>query len=118
MVPHKFLGSENNRTIDKENITLMRYYNGIWEELPTTYLGEDDTYAKYQAIATGTSTFAIVGGEIVGSPDREEPEEGMPWFIIIGALVAGMVLLIVFLFKAGYLYFEPKDKNKGKDKHR
>ena len=57
--------TENNRTIDKENITLMRYHDGAWEKLITEYLEEDSTYAYYRATSTGASTFAIVGGEIV-----------------------------------------------------
>jgi len=107
--------TDNN--MDKEKVTLMRYHDGAWEELTTEYLEEDEIYAYYKATSTGTSTFAIVGGEIVGPPE-EEPEEGLPWFIIIGAVVTGMILLIVFFFKAGYLYFEPKDKFKKKNKHR
>ena len=113
-VPLDWLTTNN---IDKEKVTLMRYHDGAWEELTTEYLEEDITYAYYKATSTGTSTFAIVGGELVGSPETE-PEEGLPWFIIIGAVVAGMILLIVFFFKAGYLYFESKDKSKGKNKHR
>ena len=47
-------------------------------------------------------------------PPDEDTEDEMPWFIIIGAVIAGMVILILFLFKAGYLYFEPKDKKRWK----
>lgn len=34
---------------------------------------------------------------------NDEDEEGLPWFIIIIAVMVGMVLLIVILFKAWYL---------------
>ena len=34
--------TENN--IDKENVTLTRYNDGIWEKLSTTYISEDDIY--------------------------------------------------------------------------
>jgi len=97
--------------INKKNVMLMRYHSNAWQMLTTNYLSEDNTYVYYEAITSGMSTFAIVGGEIteISGPDDEESEEGLPWFIIIGTVIAGMVLLLVFLFKAGYLYFEPKE---------
>ena len=103
--------TENNKNIDKNNVKLLRYHEGVWEELPTTYLNKDNTYAYYQAISTGTSTYAIVGSET--TEHGAKPKEGLPWLIIIGAIITGIVLFIALLFKIGYLYFEPIDKNKG-----
>jgi len=93
--------------ISNETVTLMRYHNGKWQKLTTTRLNESDIYVYYTATTTGTSTFAVVGGEIVGSTE-EESEEGLPWMIIVGVIISGLILLMIILFKARYIYFEKK----------
>lgn len=102
----------NENNIDVNTITMMRYHNGQWSQLPTTYLeGQDDgTYAYFEAITTGTSTFAIVGSEVIEIEEEPEPESEMPWFIIIGVVVMIIFILIGFMFKAGFLYIERQDE--------
>ena len=100
--------------IEKDTVVLVRYYNNEWQELPTTILYEDTTYVYYQATATGTSTFAIVGSKIIEVPE-EPTEPALPWFIIIGGVIAAMVIVIVILFKAGFIYVE-RDQKKFNEK--
>ena len=99
-----------NNNIDKKNVTLMKYHNNEWQTLTTTYLDEDDNYVYYEVTVTEASILAIVGGEITENEGVSNgmPVEGLPWFIIIGAVIVGIILLIVLLFKTGYLYFEKK----------
>jgi len=99
-----------NNNIEKKNVTLMEYHNNEWQTLTTSYLDEDDNYVYYEATVTEASILAIVGGEITESlgVSNGTPVEGLPWFIIIGAVIVGIILLIVVLLKTGYLYFEKK----------
>ncbi len=78
-------------------------------------INEDDNYVYYEATVTGTSTFAVVGGKVVDMGEEPEPTDiTMPWFAIIGAVIAIIVLIVVSLFKAGFLYVEEKPGKKGK----
>jgi len=42
-----------------ENVVLQRYHDGSWEELETTYTGEDDGQYTFEATTPGFSVFAI-----------------------------------------------------------
>jgi len=107
---------ENN--VDKEQITLMRYHGGSWENLPTILVSEDSINAYYEATASGTSTFAITGVKIVEIPDDDDDSggTGVPWIFIILAIVAVIIVVLLVMFKMGYLYVE--EKNKPYDKRR
>jgi PGF-pre-PGF domain-containing protein len=50
-----------NKNIDKSLVTLDRYSDNKWDQLPTTLFGEDDTYYYYTAKTPGFSPFAIIG---------------------------------------------------------
>ncbi len=102
-----------DKKINKSKVKLARFHNGSWNNLSTEMLSEDDTYVYYQAIVTGTSTFAIVGGKVI-DVDEDETDDGgeMPWYLIIIGLVIAIFLVIIFLFKAGFLYVEDKNNNK------
>ena len=79
--------TENN--IDKNNVVLMRYHNGIWEQLDTTVLNEDTTHVNYQATTTGLSIFAIAVGE-----SSEKPSELQIPLVFITIII---VLVIIVL---------------------
>ncbi len=102
--------------IDKEKVVLKRLKDGEWLDLPTTYLvGQDnDTHAYYEAIATGTSTFAIVGSKVteISKPTDDGEDQPLPWPMIIVGIIVAMILLIAFLFKTGYLYIEHEEEIK------
>ncbi len=106
-IEQEWLTSNN---INKSKVILMRYHNDIWQELPTTILNESGTYVYYEATTKGTSTFAIVGGEIAeigsGSGGGEEEPSGIPMWSIILFIVVAIILLIVILFKTGFLFLE------------
>ncbi len=98
--------------INKENIVLMRYSEGEWITLDTTVTDENSTHVFFEATTNATSTFAITALSTKDADGKEKSDDGIPWFMIIGAVAAVMVLLIVFLFKTGYLYIEETDVNK------
>jgi len=93
--------------ISYETVTLMRYHNGEWQKLSTTRLNESDIYVYYTATTTGTSTFAVVGGKIE-TIKTESKDPGLPWMIIAGVIISGLIVLMIILFKARYIYFEKK----------
>jgi len=121
-VEKAWLQDEN---IDQSSITLNRYSNKAWEQLPVSLSGEDGRYLYFTAETPGFSPFAITGKAIASQeetgteiqPDDElenseentedtgeeadpEPENGestgMPGFEMVYG-VAG--LLAVFLYK-------------------
>jgi PGF-pre-PGF domain-containing protein len=49
------------KKIDKSSITLNRYSDNAWNQLPTSLLNEDDNYLYFTAQTPGFSPFAITG---------------------------------------------------------
>ncbi|KXA95176.1 hypothetical protein AKJ65_02365 [candidate division MSBL1 archaeon SCGC-AAA259E19] len=45
--------------VSEENVMLLRYHEGAWENLPTNLVGENGAHIKYEAETPGFSTFAI-----------------------------------------------------------
>lgn len=50
-----------DKKIDKSTITLNRYSDKTWNQLPTSLSGEDDTYLYFTAKTPGFSPFAVTG---------------------------------------------------------
>lgn len=50
-----------DKRIDKSSITLNRYSDKTWSQLPTTLSNEDDRYVYFTAKTPGFSPFAITG---------------------------------------------------------
>ena len=99
----------NTNNIDISSIKLMRYSDEGWETLETNQTGEDSIYIYFEAETAGFSTFAITGVETV-----EEPEE-IPWIlVIIGMVIAGIMAILILLFKSGFLYLERQKPPKNK----
>jgi hypothetical protein len=89
-------------SIDKNSVILLRYHNGQWVELTTTFLSEDGTYVYYTAETPGLSTFAIAGTTSAGEPVQE-----LPWIIVLIGLIAAIGgALVLFLYKKGYIKIE------------
>ena len=111
-----------NKSIDQDSITLNRYTNKTWEQMPATLTGEDSKYLYFTADVSGFSFFAITG-KPCASPEeavteiqsdnsdnsenkentgldintkQEEGKADMPGFGIIGGIVG---LLGVFLYR-------------------
>jgi PGF-pre-PGF domain-containing protein len=114
-----------NKSIDQDSITLNRYSNKTWEQLPVSLLKEDSKYLYFTTDVPGYSFFAITGEtdssseetvteiqpedesdssegntEDTGSEADQGPEQedstGMPGFETVYG-IAG--LLAVFLYK-------------------
>ncbi|AKB77891.1 Cell surface protein [Methanosarcina horonobensis HB-1 = JCM 15518] len=115
-----------DKNIDKDSITLNRYSNKTWEQLPVSLSGEDDKYLYFKSSVPGYSFFAITGksnasseetvteiqpegkpdnseeniedtgSEVDHESDGDEESTGMPGFDMVYG-IAG--LLAVFLYK-------------------
>ncbi|NOQ56076.1 MAG: PGF-pre-PGF domain-containing protein, partial [Nanohaloarchaea archaeon] len=48
---------DNNET--KNDVVLLRYADGVWNDLVTTYISSDDIYYYFDAVSPGLSYFAI-----------------------------------------------------------
>jgi PGF-pre-PGF domain-containing protein len=67
-----------DKKIDKSSITLNRYSDKTWNQLPTSLSSEDDTYLYFTAQTPGFSPFAITGkstgtGNVQPGADKTQP---------------------------------------------
>ncbi len=96
--------------INISNITMIRYYNNSWTKLITNYTGKTQDKYSFECTTPGFSTFAVVGSKVV---EKKEPfnkeKDIVPWIVIIGFILSAIVILIIVLFKAGYIYIEQKE---------
>jgi PGF-pre-PGF domain-containing protein len=104
--------------IDKDSIQLLRYHEGEWQILATSYIWSTSDYLIYDAKTPGFSTFAVVGSTQVSQPyDEGVPEIPLTAIIIFVSIIA--VILVIVLFKARYIYYgdqthTEKSNKKGK----
>ena len=66
--------------VAEADISLFRYTDNQWHELPTVQIGSDATNAYYRASTPGFSYFAIASKvlPLVGVPDTVQPYEPAP----------------------------------------
>jgi len=57
--------TQNN--IDESTVRLLRYSGG-WQALPTSFVGADSIYLRYEATTSGFMPFAVVGERMVTPP--------------------------------------------------
>jgi PGF-pre-PGF domain-containing protein len=71
-VPLSWLKEQGLTTQD---IALMRYHNGVWSALPTEFVDENGSEARYRATSPGFSYFAITGmkGGVSVQPSAQSP---------------------------------------------
>lgn len=74
-------------------ILLLHWADNEWENLPTTFTGENGTHAFYAAITPGFSVFAITGQ--AAQPEQPTQPPAAPLWVPIAALVLLVVLLAV-----------------------
>jgi hypothetical protein len=101
--------TENN--IDKKSIRLIRFHNQSWQNLTTTSIREDNLSLYFRGETPGLSTFAVVGAQIIEIKPYGTIIPEIPWFIIIGLVIAASIVLVLFLFKGGYIYKEDQTKD-------
>jgi PGF-pre-PGF domain-containing protein len=110
-VQHSWI-EENN--IDKLTVELLRFHDGEWQYLTTSYIDEDKAYLYYEAESLGCSTFAIVGSKVIEKQESNvNKEASIPWSIIIAVIISLSAILIGVLIKARYIYV---DENSDEDK--
>ena len=67
-----------DKNIDKNSITLNRYSDKKWEQLPASLLREDNKYLYFKSSVSGYSFFAITGKSKASSPTEEGVTEIEP----------------------------------------
>jgi PGF-pre-PGF domain-containing protein len=98
----------NENQIDNKSIMLVRYYNSSWQNLSTYPVKEDEVSYYYLAETPGFSTFAVVGAQIVEIQPYGSIFPDIPWFVILGLVIAASLILIIILFKGKYIYHEER----------
>lgn len=58
-----------NQNINRNSIILNRYSDKKWNELPTSWLGEDDKYLYFSAKTPGFASFAVTGKTEIGKTE-------------------------------------------------
>ncbi len=100
----------NNHWLDKYNVaitSLLRYHNNTWYTLNTTKISKNENYTIFEAKTPGLSTFAVVGSKVIEKEETNSDDSTqIPWIIIIGFIICSIVVLILILIKAKYIYIE------------
>jgi PGF-pre-PGF domain-containing protein len=100
--------SENS--IDESTITLNRYVDGVWVELATTKISEDDTYVYFEAISPGLSVFAITARAITTTTTVPTTTTTLPSafedpYVQIGLAIVIIIAIVLILWKSGMIKF-------------
>lgn len=104
---------EQGRKYNLSDISLFRYTNNNWEKLTTTITGEEyETYILYKVEVPGYSTFAVVGSKVVEKESFPDKTEEIPWIIIIGFVIAAIVILLIVLIRARFIYTDEETQRK------
>jgi PGF-pre-PGF domain-containing protein len=101
--------------ITNDTAWLMHYHNHTWSNLTTILINESNTSKYFEANVYNLSTFAIVGSQIK-EIKTESPLPEIPLTMIIGVIVIATILLIIVLFKAGYIYREEEKPSEDQPK--
>ena len=75
-----------------ETIVLNRFFEGVWEELPTRKVAEDAVFIYFEAESPGLSHFAVTG---VVPP--------FPWWIVVTIVIVVAVLLGIYFYRRAKL---------------
>ena len=95
------------------DISLYRYNDGTWEKFTATIVSEEhETYILFKVEVPGYSTFAVVGSKVVEKEETFQEEPEIPWIIIIGVVIAAIVVLMIVLIKARYIYKDEETRKK------
>ena len=94
------------KSIDPTDVKLVRYHNG-WQELETQTIEGVGEKIYFEATTPGLSTFAIVGKNAEENKSGSEMGPGIPeipWYILLGIIISGLIVLLVFLVKSKVIY--------------
>ena len=84
---------------------MMRYHNGSWQELNTSYVNETEDMLYYEAYTPGLSVFAVVGESIVEDSDAiVDGSTPVPWWVSFGVIASSSMILGVVLVKKRFIY--------------
>lgn len=91
---------------------------GIWQPLTPVEVTEDEEYLYYHVETPSYfATFAIVGTDLVEIQPYQSGIPEIPWVVIIVTIIFSTTLLLVVLFKTGFIYqIEEPAERKNKEK--
>ncbi|MBN1860608.1 MAG: hypothetical protein JW840_04010 [Candidatus Thermoplasmatota archaeon] len=92
--------------------------SGVWQPLMPVEVTEDEEYIYYYVETSSYfATFAIVGTELVEIQPYQSGIPEIPWCVIIVTIIFSTTLLLVVLFKTGFIYqVEETTERKNKEK--
>ena len=97
--------ADNN--IDKYTVKMIRYHDGVWQNLSTELINENETSISYTVESPGFSTFAVVGSKVIEKSESYGSDDvSIPWSIIIAFIMILTIMLVFILFKARYIYLK------------
>jgi PGF-pre-PGF domain-containing protein len=79
---------QKNGVKDASSIVLLHLQDDRWQQLPTTFVGEDEDYAYYEAKFSSLSIFVVVIPPSAGS--------SILGYLIVGMLIVFLVLAILY----------------------
>src|SRR3989338_7578333 len=110
----------NGKSLTKDKISMFKFINNDWKELPTTFKEEDATNYYYDVELLSFSFFAIGGkaGEAAVTPEEattvNEPtapaETGTTNNKAVTGVIIGIVVLIIIVVVVFFIYSKKKRK--------
>lgn len=96
--------------IDENTLSLYRYADGQWSQLPTEKVSEDGTNVHYQATSPGLSLFAVSGEVRREAPQEPSEAAGEDVSRVIGGFLKEnwWILAVIFAVIAGGIVFSLK----------
>lgn len=114
----------NSNNIDKSDVVLLRYSDGIWLELETSLVDKGINQVFYTSTSQDFSYFAIAGmtddeqdsttqpptgdgngqgtdGATAPSPEDDYGQNNPVWIVVLIGLIIVLVILIIFLASTG-----------------
>lgn len=96
--------------IDENMVSLYRYADGQWSQLPTEKVSEDGTNVHYEATSPGLSLFAVSGEVRREAPQEPSEAAGEDVSRVIGGFLKEnwWILAVIFAVIAGGIVFSLK----------
>jgi PGF-pre-PGF domain-containing protein len=85
--------------VEKENILMLRFHAGKWEELPTEFVLDNGTHLKFRAYTPGFSPFVVVA-ETPLKPEVEVPKIPLIPLAVLSLVIVGAAAALLLKKRA------------------